>query len=320
MEKVGGTSVPAWEKPAAFPNQQPASATTQKVASATEQNVPENIPSISKEKFPKGDPLLGSTPKVDFAEVHQAAMKKVENFEWRVVKGKDIYLDSIDAKGGGAAAFRELFIEYQKRELQGDIYLVTPGSGPNLFYLYMGMVPYETDPETKKKVSIADIQMDYVDTLLPNKNAHAALEAFEQGKDLSDEDKDLLKQILHQETAKRGGQLQPDHTLITDQELMDNKDLLLELKDKKISKMEGEFIPNVLKDMQDNIGKKKVTLTSTGAQSFKMTEEGFKRAGEAIAKGEKIESFKNLEHLPMNPEQRKEFEQIMEKRRNMELK
>jgi len=115
---------------------------------------------------------------------------EIENSRYSLtyaVKGQDIYLVNVDAHepGGGTDAFRQLFQIRKDQNLSGDIFLHTHGGEPNLFYFYMGMVPYEADQTTNQRVPYTETRIK--EELIPSilKDMRENLETGEKRINLS---------------------------------------------------------------------------------------------------------------------------------------
>jgi hypothetical protein len=259
------------------------------------------------------DSRLSENP--EFEADHRALLDKIIDLDCSI-KGQDLHVISIETSGGGAgaAAFRELFILRNNRKLTGDIYALSSGTNACLFYLYMGMIPCQFVPELRKKLEISQIYTPYINTFFidnqgnidteKSKHAFEILNAFLNGHEVSEQNMDILRKIIDQEKTRR-----------TESPGADDKVILSEIATREISILEGQFIPNMLNDLRDDIFKKEIDLSRAGGCiEFKMTNAAFKRAHEAIGKSEKILSFKKLEHLPLNSNQRKELADIMRQR------
>lgn len=276
--------------------------------------------------FEKNQSLARESANPEFERAHRAALDGVVDLDCSV-KGQDLHLISIEASGGGAgaAAFRELFILRENLKLTGNIYARAAGTEPCLFYLYMGMIPCRFDFSKRSWESISEIFIAYIDTFFigedgvvneeKSKIALEALAAFIDGKHISEESKIILKSILTQERMRHKETSDPNYNHMTDDDLKSNLSILIEIKNKTISELEGVFIPNVLKDLRKEMHEKKINLRRAGGVlEFGMTKLGLERAYDSIRKAEKIESFKAFEHLPLTPDQKEELGNILKER------
>ncbi len=241
------------------------------------------------------------------------------NFVYTIINNKDIFLVDIDSKepGGGAKVFLELTKIQKEKGLSGTIFLYSGSSSPNLFFLYMGMIPYEEDPVSKEMHPINEIETDYLNSFFPEnvekgKNAQRIIGKLQNNEPLSNEEKNILKYVLNEENKREEKPFLIDHTNIPDDELQKDLPRLLHLQNKKVSLLEGRCIPLILNDMRNSLEAKseRVVLESLGLTSFTMTETGSERLQQANINNTKFEAFKNFEHLNLPKYQRDELDDL----------
>ncbi|MBL7479802.1 hypothetical protein [Legionella bononiensis] len=220
-------------------------------------------------------------------------------------KERSIHLDRVDSyfqgSGYGTAVMREVVKEAleQKKTVTLDA-----AWSSHIFHLYMGMIPN-------------DHKVSYLNTrhglLLPNmellKNNHSV-------EDLTNPEKLKPKYLKKFLKILRKEKNWPKDSKLTAQDLMDNKDFLLGLNEKRVSYITFNFIPKLLNTFESQIGDKFPKTSSYGGVMMTLSKVGQERWQEAITEGIEFTPFKGLEQLIpfMTPSQKERWDSILEQR------
>lgn len=227
-----------------------------------------------------------SSPKGNFdREKYRARLSQGQVTSQTDEKLKCIYIKTLfshkQGSGFGTAAIRSMVEESIKLKYEGNLQLESAWQS-YLFYLYMGMIPLES-------------RIPYIDHWF----GYAGGDALEALNKCHDE-ADLLKVDADEiATMKRMLRLELDIPIksATLQDILKNRDLLLDLNKKTCSYIEAKFIPNLLKLLEKNYGNKYPNSTDFAAVQMKFSSEGKARWIDAIKNNKEFVPFKDLSHL-----------------------
>lgn len=203
----------------------------------------------------------------------------------------------VKGSGFGTAVMRETVKEALE---QNKTVTLDAAWSSHIFHLYMGMRPID------RKVSyLATTYGFLMPDCIEDLRKYHTVEDINNSGDL----KDLLKVLR---TEKR----LPKSTVLTAQDVIDNKEFLLELTNKKVSYLTFNFIPTLLMIFKWHIDKKFPDTSSLTAVMMELSEEGKARWQEAITEQIEFTPFKGFEQLIpfMTPSQKERWDSILKQR------
>jgi hypothetical protein len=207
-------------------------------------------------------------------------------------KDDSIYLDYIASIGAGSGtrAMRCLVNMSIDSGFDGKITLQACYSS-HLFHLLMGMVPEERG-------------IDYVKYYYGFMGPEALKELRNNNK-LDSCSLNKLKEILSKEKNIPEQQ-------ITLKQILENRDFLLSLQEKKLSYIQNKFIPELLDILETSKDNKRPDTSYLTDIPMVLSEEGKKRWKNAIALNEEFEPFRDFAHLRplMTQQQIKKLDKI----------
>lgn len=183
--------------------------------------------------------------------------------------------------GFGAAAIRSQVQQSIAEKFDGNIQLKASWSS-HLFYLYMGLIPID------RPVSYIGLKYDYKARAL--KDLAKCTNETDLLK-LTDRVIEYLKDIMHCEFKI------PKEIDISLQDILNHRDDLIALEQKKAYYIKDVFIPWLLNVLKNNHGEKYPDTLESGPLWMMFAPEGKKRWLEAISKNNEFEPFRDLSHL-----------------------
>lgn len=206
--------------------------------------------------------------------------------------------------GFGTAKFREIVKRSDDLKCPGQI--ITDAStsygSPHLFYLYMGMVP-------------ADTQVNYVETKYGD-DGSVTLEELEKCKEWSVEALEKSLDSMTLSSAKRilSKELKVPNENVSTEDLIKHKEMLLGLQHRRLDYVSEVFIPKLLKILAKDPKNKYPDTKSLGPMPMRLSEQGYARWKYVIENGLEFVPFRNLEHLNLNSDQKALLQEILAKR------
>lgn len=253
-------------------------------------------------------PILGK----DFLQLSQSVVEKDKkqaatgsmNYESsKDFLGRDsIYIlkRNSDKKGSGfgTASTQKIVEESFKLGFEGRIHNQAAWSS-HIFHLYMGMIPQDREINFVT-LKWGENALDPLSAITEKLRKKEPLSTEEQG-DL----KTLKRIVAHIKNV--------DKNEITDQDVIENEDKILALQDQKVSYLQCDFIPQLLKIFEQDPTKHHPETDRLGSVNMMMSDEGIARWKEAIDGQQPFKLFKKFEHLRpyMSSEQLSRFDRIM---------
>lgn len=211
--------------------------------------------------------------------------------------------------GFGMAKFREIVKKSMDLNCPGKVMTdaSTSYGSPHLFYLYMGMGPetYSAHYLWKQYGMIGERVYDKLNSL----SKYEVWTAEILQKECDQYMLDKLKMILEMELN-----INDKNKLISLDGIIANKELLMNLRDKKIDYVSEIFLPSLLKILARDPKDKFPNTGELGAMHMHLTDQGFARWKYVIENGFEFVPFKNLEHLNLNADQKALLQDIQVKR------
>ena len=236
--------------------------------------------------------------KLDMA-AHKELLKRGESY--CTISEHSIHIDRINSyvmgNGFGTAMMREI-VQLALKEKK----TITLGASyaSHIFHLYMGMIPIE------RNLSYVDVHYGFLGmTSIQRLNEYHTVEDLTNSQDLNE-----LLEILKIEKNL------PEDKKLTAQDVLENKDFLLDLTKRNVSYITFNFIPQLLQLFEKGIGDKFPDTSSLFGVQMQLSKEGQERWQEAIDEGIEFTPFKGFEQLHpfMKPNQREQLDSLLKQR------
>lgn len=214
-----------------------------------------------------------------------------------------VYIGRIrsDKKGFGTALMRKVVKVSLEAGFGGNVELKASWSA-HLFWLYMGMIPKE------RPVHIVTVNWGLLGQDALNNLPVIKKQILNENLSSIDIELDII--VLKKMVATIKNVSLKD---VTAQMIVDSEEELNDLNKKEGSYIKDEFIPRILKILEENLEKSHPDTSRLGGVDMILSEQGLIQWKDAIENQKPFVSFKKLEHLRslMNEEQIKQLDTIM---------
>jgi len=211
-----------------------------------------------------------------------AHMVLLQKGTYSLNRENNIHINTIESysqgSGFGTAVMREVIKEAME---QNRTVTLDAAYTSHIFHLYMGMVPIDTE--------ILYVSAQYG---ISGEQSIKNLTQDDTVEDLNETDElqDLLM-ILKVEKKL------PEHSVLTAQDVIDNKEFLMGLSQKMVSFLTFQFIPHLLRILEAGIADKYPNTSGLTIFRMELSRQGKERWQEAIHQGIEFSPFKGFEQL-----------------------
>ncbi len=185
------------------------------------------------------------------------------------------YMDSRGVKGGGTALMRDIVGRALQSRKTVELEAAWASHG---FHLYMGMIP-------------KDHKVNYVSAQY-GRPSELSLKTFKNCNEISQLPLHVMVNLFR---VLRKEKCLTEDAALTQQDLIDNRNFLLELGEKRVSYLKFDFIPFILNTIEDCMHEKNIKIY--GCLPMTLSESGKERWRDAIEHDLEFVPFRRFEHL-----------------------